>query len=99
MKSNLAARGAPQVHKPGVAGRAALAPLAIERVYDKFMDHTIGSDPTEYYLVIAHSVYLARRPRTASCFVVGRSPCGGPFAVLLQEGCAAGMLPQRCAAE
>ena len=45
-----------EVHPPGTAGKAVLPPHAIERVYDKFMDHLVGSDPSEYYMVIARAV-------------------------------------------
>ena len=33
-----------------------LAPNAIERVYDKFMDHLIASDPLEYYVCLANAI-------------------------------------------
>ena len=46
-----------ETHPRGKAGRdVPLAPNAIERVYDKFMDHLIGSDPLEYYLCLANAI-------------------------------------------
>ena len=43
-------------HPIGKAGKDVLKPMEIERVYDKFMDHLIGSDPLEYYTTLANAL-------------------------------------------
>jgi len=45
-----------EAHPPGKPGSAVLAEFAIERVYDKFMDHLIGSDPAEYYVALSNAL-------------------------------------------
>ena len=47
----------PSAHPVGTSAEAAVLPAyAIERAYDKFLDHQIGSDPTEYYLALARAL-------------------------------------------